>query len=89
MELRSDDLPEHLAADIAELLAEDPRVGEQGLQVSVTGRTVTVSGAVATDERRDRIGAVIAEQLPDVEVDNRVTVLAGDLDAPDEPERLS
>ena len=88
MELRSDDLPEHLAADIAELLVEDPRVGEQGLHVSVNGRTVTISGAVATDERRTRIGAVIAEKLPDLDVDNRVAVLAGDLDAPGEAERL-
>ena len=87
MELHRDDPPEHLAADIAELLAEDPRVNELGLQVSVDDASVTVGGTVATEERRDAITLVVAEHLPDRTVDNRVEVAS--MDNPAHPEVLS
>ena len=87
MELHRDDPPEHLAADIAELLAEDERVNELGLQVSLRGDAVVIDGTVATDERRDAITAVVREQLPDRRVDNRVQVAP--MDNPAHPEILS
>ena len=87
MELHRDDPPEHLAADIAELLATDERVTELGLQVSVDSDAVAVEGTVATDERRDAITAVLAEHLPDRRVDNRVQVAP--MDNPSHPEVLS
>ena len=87
MELHRDDPPEHLAADIAELLAEDPRVNELGLQVSVDDASVTVGGTVATEERRDAISLVVTEHLPDRTVDNRVEVAS--MDNPAHPEVLS
>ena len=78
MEIRHDDLPEHLAADLRELLAEDSRVSEQGLDVRVDDDSVTVDGTVATDARRLAIEAVLAERLPGRRIDNRVTVVAMD-----------
>jgi osmotically-inducible protein OsmY len=59
-----DDAPEHLAADIEELLAEDPRVSAQGLDVQVRGEDVTVRGEVATAAQRDGIAVVLAERAP-------------------------
>jgi hypothetical protein len=78
MEIRRDDLPEHLAADLRELLAEDSRVSEQGLDVTVDDDCVTVQGVVATDERRRAVGSVLAERLPGRRIDNRVSVMASD-----------
>ena len=86
MEIRRDDLPDHLAADLAELLIEDPRVAEQGVQVVVEGTTVVVTGTVATEERRAAIARVVRERLPDHDVENRVEVIA--LAEPPTTERL-
>lgn len=88
MEIHRDDPPEHLGADLEELLAEDPRVNEQGLHVTVGDGAAVVRGAVATEARRDAIGQVLAEQLPGWRVDNQVEVLAADLAAPARAERL-
>jgi BON domain len=86
VEIRRDDVPDHLAADLAELLIEDPRVAEQGVQVLVDGGTVVLSGMVATEDRRAAIGRVVAERLPDHVVDNRVEVI--DVAEPPSMERL-
>ena len=75
MEIHRDDLPEHLAADLRELLAEDPRVSEQGLHVRVEDDCVTVAGVVATEARRAAVEQLLAERVPGRRIDNRVTVV--------------
>jgi hypothetical protein len=55
-------------------LAQDSRVNELGIQVTLVGTRVFVTGIVATDERRHGVALVIAEQFPDLELQNDVTV---------------
>jgi hypothetical protein len=91
MEIHRDDPPEHLGADLEELLAEDQRVSEQGLRVTARPgeRVVEVRGTIATAERRDAVGEVLAEHLPGWQVVNQVDVLASDLAAPASAERVA
>lgn len=65
---------EYLAQHLRDALAEDPRVGELGIVVSVVDGHVYLSGEVATTERRRAIAAVTAEVLPDHQVHNGVGV---------------
>ncbi|MBE3203438.1 phospholipid-binding protein [Parafrankia irregularis] len=65
---------EYLAGDLHERLAEDPRVAELGLEVAVGPEGVTVRGEVATEARRHRLDAVLAELVPDRPIRNEVTV---------------
>ncbi|MBI2708144.1 MAG: BON domain-containing protein [Actinobacteria bacterium] len=89
MEIHEGDAPEHLAADLEELLAEHPDVGEQGLRVSAADGVVHVEGAVATEARRDAVRALIARGLPGWRVDDSLVVLADGLSAPEGSERLA
>lgn len=88
MDIHEDDQPEHLGADLEELLAEDPRVSEQGLQVTADRPVVVVEGTIATAERRDAVTQVLAERLAGWRIDNRITVLAAEMDAPGPAEHL-
>lgn len=88
MEIHENDQPEHLGADLEELLAEDPRVSEQGLQVTAEDSVVLVEGTVGTQERRDAVTEVLAERLAGWRIDNRLTVLAAEMDAPGPAEHL-
>ncbi|WP_308222471.1 BON domain-containing protein [Frankia sp. AgB32] len=65
---------EYLAGDLHELLAEDPRVAELGLEVAVREGYVLVEGEVATDARRRAVAQVIAEAAPGHPVRNDVTI---------------
>lgn len=85
-ELHEDDPPEHLSADVAALLAADPRVNELGVEVSVEGGRVLVRGEVATPERQGAISAVLAEHLGAELVSNQVTVAS--MDEPTAMEQL-
>ena len=55
-------------------LAEDPRVGELNVDVTMAAGRVFLTGDVPTQERRDAIGEVVGELLPDHEVCNETTV---------------
>jgi hypothetical protein len=68
------------AAHLTELLAEDPRTSAPELRVTVAGSVVTVTGTVATEERREAVDDVIRDSHPELEVRNDVTVV--DLSAP-------
>jgi osmotically-inducible protein OsmY len=65
----------YLEGHLHQLLTEDPRVGEQGISVRVTGDDVFLSGLVASDERRDLISEVVAQNAGDHRVHNAITVL--------------
>jgi Flp pilus assembly secretin CpaC len=61
---------------LREALATDDRVGEMGVQVRVVAGKVFLTGQVATPERRQAVGAVAAEVLPDYEIHNETDVIA-------------
>ncbi len=65
---------EYLAGDLHELLAEDPRVAELGLDVAVREGYILVEGEVATDARRQAVAQVIAEAAPGRPVRNDITI---------------
>lgn len=65
---------EYLAQRLRDALAEDPRVGELGIGVTVADGRAYLSGEVATPERQHAVAAVAAEVLPDHEVHNDVSV---------------
>ncbi len=65
---------DYLAQHVRDVLAEDPRVGELGIAVTVVGDHVYLSGEVATAERREAIAGVTAEVLPGHELHNHVGV---------------
>jgi osmotically-inducible protein OsmY len=72
---------DYTAQRLKEALATDERVAEMGVQVRLVAGKVFLTGQVATEERRQAVGAIAGEVLPEYEVHNDtvVTVVA---DAP-------
>ena len=64
----------YLVQHVREALANDPRVSELHVEVTVTTDRVFITGAVPSEERREIIAAVVRELLPDHQVSNHVTV---------------
>jgi osmotically-inducible protein OsmY len=67
--------PQYAAARLHEALAKDPRIAELGIRVTVRPGEVFLRGEVLTEERRDRIAAVVAELAPDLTIHNDVRVV--------------
>lgn len=67
----------YVVAHAMAALAGDPRVGVLDLTVTVAGDTITVTGRIETDERREAVGAVLAERFPTHRIENAVHVQAG------------
>ena len=68
------------AAHLSDLLASDPRTSAPELRVTVGAGTVTITGTVTTEERRDAVDLVIREAHPELDIRNDVTVV--DLSGP-------
>ena len=66
--------PEYLGGWLAERLAEDRDIHELGIHVRVAGDAVFLAGVASTDERRDLVGARVAQLVPGYRVCNEVTV---------------
>lgn len=67
--------PEDYAAQrVRDALAADGRAGEMAVRVRTVAGKVFLTGEVATPERRDAVGAVAAEVLPDYELHNETVV---------------
>ena len=66
---------------LSEALASDERVAELGVQVRTAAGKVFLTGQVPTEERRQAVGVVAAEVLPEFEVHNE-TVVTAVADAP-------
>jgi osmotically-inducible protein OsmY len=82
------DEPEHyLVERVRTALANDPRVSELELQVTIAAGKVFVSGTVPTEQRRRAVADVVRALLPDREVHNDTTVVT--YDSPPEVEELS
>jgi hypothetical protein len=88
MEIRGDDHPEHLAADLHELLAEE--AGELGVRAVVDreARVVALHGSVATADRVHECVQLVERALPGFHVDSRVEVVAEDMRPPSSEEHL-
>jgi osmotically-inducible protein OsmY len=74
MALSSGEPDQYLIERVREALAEDPRVGELYVQVTVAAGKVFLSGTVATQERKAAMSDLVRELLPDHEVHNLATV---------------
>jgi osmotically-inducible protein OsmY len=70
-----DEAPEYVAERLRRRLAEDGRVNVLGIDVSVRGRDVFVSGSVPTEERRRAADDLAHEELPGHVIHNGLTVL--------------
>lgn len=65
----------YLIGHVHEALAEDARVNELDVDVSLRGDDVFLTGVVATEARQRAVGDVVAGVLPDHRVHNEVTVM--------------
>lgn len=78
----------YVIGHVQEALGTDERVGEWNLDVDVAGRTVTVSGVVATRARKAAVGDVTRESLAafhdSYEVVDRTEVMAAEAPAGEE-----
>jgi osmotically-inducible protein OsmY len=75
MNAQPHDEPEkYLVQRVRDALAEDPRVGELHIDVTIRGDRVFLTGAVPSAERRDAIADLVGQVLPDHQVHNHVTV---------------
>ena len=77
---------QYVAERVREALAEDPRVGELYVEVTISGDTIFLSGAVATEARQQAMDAVVGEVCPEYRVCNQTTV--NPKSEPSEVERL-
>jgi hypothetical protein len=69
------DAPEYRIARAQQALALDPRTLELGLEVSVRGGQLFVTGTVASESRRTAVSEVLREALPGLAVHNHATVM--------------
>jgi osmotically-inducible protein OsmY len=67
--------PQYLVEVINDALAADPEVAELGVHARVAGADVFLQGQVATESRRERVGRVVADLLPDHHVHNDLKVV--------------
>jgi hypothetical protein len=65
---------EYVAQRVREALAEDPRVGELYVRISLAGDRIFITGMVPTEDRRRAITEVVAELCPGYEIANQTTV---------------
>lgn len=78
--------PQYRAARLHRALAEDPRTNELGVQVTLRGDDVYLTGTVASEQRRAELDEVVAEREPGLRVHNHVRV--ADAGQPRQPEDL-
>lgn len=78
---------EYTETEIQRLLAEDPRIAEQGITAVVRGDTVLLYGEVESAERRDHISELVAERFPGARIDCDIGVTRAG--PPDGVEKLS
>jgi osmotically-inducible protein OsmY len=77
---------QYLCERVRQALAADERVGELDVHVTIAAAKLFLTGAVPTPERRDAVGTVAHEVLPEHDVHNDV-ILSSILSSPPE-ERL-
>ena len=70
----ADEPVEYVIGRVRQALAEDPRVAEQHIDISIRGQRVVLVGEVTTPERREAVAAVVEEMLPGFDVCNETSV---------------
>ncbi|HET6950959.1 MAG TPA: BON domain-containing protein [Acidimicrobiales bacterium] len=76
-----DPLPDpYLVQHVQDALASDSRTLELGVDVTVAGHRLVLTGIVATAGQRAAIAEVVAEVAPDHEVVNELAVMPADED---------
>ena len=71
---RPGDPAPYLAEHVRQALAQDPRLGELGVDVEVSGGTVVLSGTLPSPERREAATQVVRDLLPGHRVRNETRV---------------
>ena len=79
--------PQYLVEQIADALAQTSPLGELDVHARVVGHEVFLQGRVATAARRDQVGALVGELMPEYTLHNDVVVI--DARESTEPERLT
>lgn len=64
-----------LTEETRRALAEDPRLGQLDVSISLRGHRALLTGHVVTRDRQELLAAVVAEHLPGYEIDNATTTL--------------
>ncbi len=64
----------YLSQRLREAFADDARIGELGVDVTIAGDKVFLHGVVATDARKAAITEVARSHCPDLEVHNEMVV---------------
>jgi hypothetical protein len=64
-----------LTEETRRALAEDPRLGQLDVGISLRGHRALLTGHVVTRDRQELLAAVVAEHLPGYEIDNATTTL--------------
>jgi len=64
-----------LTEETRRALAEDPRLGQLDVAITLRGHRALLTGHVVTRDRQDLVAAVVAEHLPGYEIDNAMTIL--------------
>jgi osmotically-inducible protein OsmY len=80
-----DPLPDaYLLQHVQDALASDDRARELGVDVTVAGRRLVLTGVVATADQREAIGDVVRGLAPDHEVVNELAVMSTEEPGPTE-----
>ncbi|HYH51041.1 MAG TPA: hypothetical protein VEG38_15950 [Acidimicrobiia bacterium] len=64
-----------LTEETRRVLAEDPRLGQLDVAITLRGHRALLTGHVVTRDRQELVAAVVAEHLPGYEIDNATTIL--------------
>lgn len=72
--MREPDAAAYDRARLAEALAGDRRVSELGLEVTITGADVYITGTVGASERRNAVTEIAERVLPGKRVHNEVEI---------------
>ena len=64
-----------LTEETRRALAEDPRLGQLDVAITLRGHRALLTGHVVTRDRQDLVAAVVAEHLPGYDIDNATTIL--------------
>ncbi|HEY0398533.1 MAG TPA: BON domain-containing protein [Acidimicrobiia bacterium] len=67
--------PGALTEETRRALADDPRLGQLDVAITLRGHRALLTGHVVTRDRQQLLAAVAAEHLPGYEIDNATTTL--------------
>jgi hypothetical protein len=71
---QSSDRDPYQAEHLREALAQDPRVGELGVDVEIVGETVVLRGTLTSTERQTAATAIAHNLMPNYAVRNETAV---------------